>query len=171
MSDAPLIGKPTAAWQPNDFMMLVVAVTTDRKAIIMGRDRSFVGEWINIPVDPELDPNDPDPSVSVQMSGDAYAWDWDFYARNARHQLVNVPPQVFYPPLGGVLASAPAATISRAGPPRVNVAALIDDHGRPGVWWRFRDDAGNYRPPCNYNAPGACAQCGCDVPNAPLCDE
>ena len=25
-------------------------------------------------------------------------------------------------------------------------------------------------PPCNYNAPGTCAQCGCGLPGDPRCD-
>jgi len=49
------------------------------------------------------------------------------------------------------------------------VAALIYDHGRPGIWWKFRTNVATYRPPCNYNMPGTCAQCGCNVPNTPPC--
>ena len=52
---------------------------------------------------------------------------------------------------------------------RIDVAALMDDHGHPGVWWRFY--GGNtFTPPCNYNKPGTCAQCGCNVPGSLACD-
>jgi hypothetical protein len=70
---------------------------------------------------------------------------------------------------GGVLASAPAVVWPRNGVKPVDIAAVIDDHGRPGVWSKFLSLDGSDRPPCNDNAPGTCAQCGCNVPGAPAC--
>jgi hypothetical protein len=90
-----------------------------------------------------------------------------FFARSRSGLLVNASLYSAFP-LGGVLASPPAAVGGARGPVRLDVAALIEDHGKPGVWWRFADLA--YKAPCNYNEPGACAQCGCNLPGAPSCD-
>jgi hypothetical protein len=66
------------------------------------------------------------------------------------------------------MASPPAVILAPHGYARIDVAALIEDHGRPGVWWRFFDPG--YAAPCNYNLPGACAVCGCNLPGEPACD-
>jgi len=41
---------------------------------------------------------------------------------------------------------------------RTDIAAIIDDHGHPGVWWRYQDALPAF--PCYYNRPGACLECG-----------
>jgi hypothetical protein len=51
----------------------------------------------------------------------------------------------------------------------LHIAALIDDHGHPGVWLKYYGVSGGFQPGCNYNAPGTCAQCGCNIRNAPAC--
>ena len=71
--------------------------------------------------------------------------------------------------MGGVLASAPAVVIAPQGVSRIDVAAIIEDHGRPGVWWKFFSGDGGYTPPCNFNKPGTCAQCGCNGAGEPAC--
>jgi hypothetical protein len=118
------------------------------------------------PVSPlDLAPDDPKPGVSVEAQGNF--WTMGFFARGRTGLMVNASLSYAYS-LGGTLASAPAAIGSMLGTGRMDVAALIDDHGRPGVWWKFFDWA--YKAPCNYNQPGTCAQCGCNLPGTMGCD-
>jgi hypothetical protein len=63
-----------------------------------------------------------------------------------------------YASIGGVLVSPPAVAAIYQASIRTDVAAIIDDHGHPGVWWRYND--GQYKVPCYYNQPGACLACG-----------
>ncbi len=55
--------------------------------------------------------------------------------------------------LGGMLSSSPTATGTRARP-HVDVAAVIEDNGKPGVWLR----SWPYERPC-YVGASACGEC------------
>jgi hypothetical protein len=91
-----------------------------------------------------------------------------FYARDRKGFLTTNSLVAKFFPQGGVLASAPSGVSLNRDTPRNDVAAIIKDHERPGVWWRFNEPA--YRAPCSYNEPGTCAQCGCSTPGKPRCD-
>jgi len=110
----------------------------------------------------DLAPDDPQPSVAPYTPG-RFENVW-FFARNRRGLLANVSKDDELVPLGGVLASAPAAAGIGT---RVVAAALVNDHGRLGVWWKFW---GGFTMPCTYNASDACATCGCDLAGTFRCD-
>ena len=109
-------------------------------------------------LDVELSRDDPQPGVAITMS-----WipgELDILAANHQGLLFADSLQGKAFPIGGVLASPPSAVAiyGNGGLVRTDVAAIIVDHGFPGVWWRYHD--GNYVPPCHYNSPGTCLQCG-----------
>src|SRR5262249_44053599 len=105
----------------------------------------------------DLAPDDPDPGVAIATT--PVPGDVAFLARNRQGLLVNDTLASSFFPIGGVLASPPrAVAIYYKTIVRTDVAAIIDDHGHPGVWWRYNDD--NYQAPCYYNRPGTCLQCG-----------
>jgi hypothetical protein len=79
-----------------------------------------------------------------------------FLARNQQRLLVSDTQDQQFPSIGGVLVSPPGAVTVVHQTVRTDVAAIIDDHGHPGVWWRFQD--GDYAPACD--APGSCTECG-----------
>ena len=81
-----------------------------------------------------------------------------FFGRNQSGLLVTDTLALSYFPIGGVLASPPGAVAVYNGHARMDVAAIVDDHGHPGVWWRYNDQS--YTPPCYYNRPATCLQCG-----------
>jgi hypothetical protein len=163
---APFVGQPSADWTVDGNWLMVAAVTNNAQAWLMGGlDANFAASgWEPLPL--ELDPVDPEPHTVVQnVAGGQY-----LFARDPRRALVSADfINGVYPALGGVLASAPNVVVARHGVSRIDVVALIEDHGRPGVWWKFFSGDGGYTPPCNYNLPGTCAQCGCNVPNSPSC--
>ena len=159
------VGAPSIVWLPADNALILAAVGQDRRAWIVSYSRqNGLGNWTAV-VPLELAPGDPKPGVSVQALGSSGTM--GFFAGGRNGRLVNAG---LYgaSSLGGVLASVPAAVGGTRGPVRVDVAALIDDHGKPGVWWRFYDPA--YQTPCNYNQPGTCAQCGCNLPGTVGCN-
>jgi hypothetical protein len=115
----------------------------------------------------DLAPDDQNPGVAIETVGGA--GDVGFFARDRRGLLVNNNRTSHYFALGGVLASPPAVVGIRPGSYyRMDVVALVDDHGHPGVWWKFFDRF--YQAPCNFNQTGTCAQCGCNGPGQPRCD-
>jgi hypothetical protein len=157
------IGKPSAVFLANGDLR-VTAVASDSTGWIIGGvggvDFSN-SSWVNLP-GTVLAPGDPDPAVALQ----AYGNDIGLYARGTRGRLINTSPWYFISPLGGVIKSAPGVTAAHDGEPWVHIAAVIEDHRRPGVWLKFY---GGFQQACNYNVPGTCAQCGCDIPNGPAC--
>jgi hypothetical protein len=158
-----LIGKPTAVFIASGNLK-VAAVASDRTAwLIDGAGVDFSNRGWGILPGIEVMPGDPDPAVAVQAYGDAIG----LYARGPRGTLIDASPWYFISALGGVIKSAPAVTAALDGQPWVHFAALVDDHGHPGVWLKYY---GGFKAPCNYNAPGTCAQCGCNVPNGPACE-
>jgi hypothetical protein len=158
------VGAPSIVWLANNQALMVAAVGLDRGAWVVGYRPNDAGDWTAVgPLD--LGPGDPNPGVAIEAQGDFNTM--GFFARGRSGRLVNANLYAAFP-LGGVLASVPSAVGGARGPLRFDVAALIEDHHRPGVWWRFDDLA--YRAPCNYNDPGTCAQCGCNLPGAPACD-
>jgi hypothetical protein len=163
-ADRTIVSKASPAYQPNGWLM-VAAVADDGTAwLIGGYQGSFAGStWVPLTTNVDLDPKDPAPGVTMQFIG----YNRTFYARNARHEFVTTDGS-YYPPMGGLLKSVPGAVVAPYGVSRIDVAAVMDDHGHPGVWWKFFSGDG-YKPPCSYNAPGTCAQCGCNVPNGPAC--
>jgi WD40 repeat protein len=163
----PIIGKPSLGWIEYGYLM-VGAVAHDRTTWINGNNLGGVdwGTWLRLPYDLE-DYGDPSPSFALETTGNSVL----LFARDAQGSLIAFEHlRGLYSPLGGVLTSAPGAASSK-DKFRSNVAAVIDDHGRPGVWWKFNGAYDGYTPPCNYNAPGMCAECGCNVPNAPSCEQ
>lgn len=81
-----------------------------------------------------------------------------FFARNHQGLLGSDTRLLKFFAIGRLLASPPGVVSIYKTFVRADVAAIIDDHGRPGVWWRYND--GDYVPPCHYNLPGTCAECG-----------
>jgi len=152
--------------------LLVTAVGSDDNAWVIGSDTSGVSFSASVwsrRTTLSLRAADPNPGVAIQ----AYLDDYAIFARNPRGRLVN--SQATYQVVqGGILTGPPAATSARSGQPWAHVAALIDDHGHPGVWVKWYGEAApgqqTYDPPCNYNQPGTCGQCGCDIPSGPMCD-
>lgn len=147
------VGAPSVVWLPDNGALMLSAVGQDRRAYVVSYRPGDIGEWRSVD-SLALAPGDPNPGVTVQAVGNFYSM--GFWARGQTGLLVNASYFLPYPyAIGGVLASVPAAVGGRT---RVDVAALIDDHGKPGVWWRF--DAPGYAAPCSYNQPGTCGQCG-----------
>jgi hypothetical protein len=158
-----MVSKPSAAWSPDGQSLYMTAVAKDGVGWLIGADGdgSFAGKtWSPVPL--EVDHADPAEGIAI-----AFAPELGMFARNPQHALINGSPSFVYPPLGGVLASAPAVASPAVGGPWIDIAAVIEDHGHPGVWWKFWGPS--YVPPCNYNLPGTCAQCGCNVPQGPSC--
>ena len=167
--DAPppgsFVGAPSIVWLPADSTLMVAGVGQDRQAWVVSYGAGGWGNWTAVRT-LDLAPDDSKPGVAINAmrSFDTMG----FFARHRTGLLVNVGLNDSYPPLGGVLASVPAVVGNTQGTYRIDVAALIDDHGKLGVWWRF-DDL-RYHVPCNFNEPGTCAQCGCNVAGKPRCD-
>ncbi|HEY7374515.1 MAG TPA: hypothetical protein VIF57_20295, partial [Polyangia bacterium] len=165
-SPGTFIGKPSAAFVASG-TLYVTAVAFDHTAFLIGSDESGIGfdssDWSRLP-GTSFASNDPDPQAVVQVYGDAVG----FYARGPRGTLIDTSPWSFIVALGGLIESAPGVTPALNGEPWVHIAAVIEDHGQPGVWVKFFG-SGAIPAPCNYNAPGTCAQCGCDLPNKPAC--
>jgi hypothetical protein len=153
--DAPpetwsFVGKPNAVWAHDDGgdRLVVTAVGTDGRAHWLVRGDGSSG-WRDLAFAGSAD--DPEPSVAVYTAG-RYQ-DLSFLARDARGLLAQGNGDGALDPLGGLLASPPAATAAGS---RVLAVGLMNDHGRPGVWWKF---AGGFTPPCTTNAPDSCATC------------
>jgi len=153
------VGKPAALWPLDNTGLTVAAVTDDRAVMLITHVDSAAdgASWdraVNISND--LAPDDPDPGVAIAMlnvAGDVF-----FYARNQQRMLVSDSLSTTFFSIGGVLASPPSvATLIHNGI-RVEVAAIIDDHGHPGVWWRYNESVDLF--PCTYNRPGTCLECG-----------
>ena len=150
------VGKPSAVWWIEQTGLTVAAIRNDRVAMFLIGINSGGAAWRSadhLNIDP--DPDDPDPGVAVAIS--ATPGELSFFARNRRRLLINDTSEQTYSSIGGVLASPPAAVAVYHGAVRTDVAAIINDHGRPGVWWRYNDQA--YKAPC-YDNPGDCARCG-----------
>jgi hypothetical protein len=155
------VGKPSAVWLREATGLTVAAIRDDRIALVMTRVNTGGGDWLPS-TDVDLAPDDPNPSVAITMfSSPGYV---EVFARNPQGLFVVDTLQVTPSPVGGVIASPPGAVAivgsgdTFPGTLRLDVAAIIDDHGRPGVWWRYGD--GNYTPPCHYKRPGTCLECG-----------
>jgi hypothetical protein len=156
-SSGIFVGKPSAVWMRDATGLTVAAIRDDRVALVMTRVNVGGGEWLPADnVNADLAPDDPDPGVAIAIS--ATPGDVEFFARNQRGLLMSQSLALKFPSIGGVLASPPAVTFIFHGAGRKDVAAIIEDHGRPGVWWRFNDQA--FTPPCHYNRPGTCLECG-----------
>ena len=150
------VGAPSTVWLPDNGALMLAAVGQDRRAYVVSYRPGDVGNWTEV-TSLDLDPNDPRPGVTVQAIRNFATM--GLWARGRNGLLFNTSFVYGYKyPIGGVLASVPAAVGQTQDPYRIDVAALIDDHGKPGVWWRF--DAPGYNAPCNYNQPGTCGQCG-----------
>jgi hypothetical protein len=150
------IGKPSAAWSGG--WLFVTAVDSAHAGWLIAGYPGYWGTWVALPV--ELPLADPEPSIGVAAG--AYL---NFFAPEQRGLLVNATREFGAFTVGGILASAPNAASPHDGS-RLEVTALIDDHGRRGVWWKFH---GGFLPACVYNRPGTCAECGCGLPGQPSC--
>jgi len=150
------VGKPAALW-PLDNSGLTVAAVRDTRAVFMMRGLDTgVTSWAPVnPITSDLAPDDPGIAIAIRPEP-GYL---DFFGRNSRHLLVDDTALSSDSPIGGVLASPPAAVaIHYSTIVRTDVTAIIDDHGHPGVWWRYHDP--NYQAPCYYNSPMTCLTCG-----------
>jgi hypothetical protein len=155
--DAPpsgvFVGKPSAVWR-DATGLVVAAIRDDRAALVMTGLDDGPGDWLVAQtVTADLAPDDPDPSVAITIS--STPGDLVFYARNPQGLLASDTLQTKLYPLGGLLVSPPAATAIYHASIRTDVAAIVDDHGHPGVWWRFNDAA--YEAPCAD--PTTCGGC------------
>jgi hypothetical protein len=162
-----LVGRPAAVMtrDPDHQRLVVGGVGSDRAVHLAVQEGSEWSGWAE-GILPELAPDDPAPGIAIVTKGPFGGL--GVFARNKEGMLANVvfsESDVTYV-LGGILASAPGAVATGRGD-HMDVVALISDHGRPGVWWKFN---GGYRPICTYNAPNACSSCGCNVTGSFLCD-
>jgi len=160
------VGKPPAVWLLDGSALMVAAVSDGRIPWVIAGALDGWNAWLSIDTF-DLAPDDRNPGVAVETVGNAA--DVGYFARDPRGLLVNNSRGTHYYPLGGVLASPPAAVGVHPGSYyRIDIVALVDDHGHPGVWWKFFDRS--YQAPCNFNQTGTCAQCGCNGPGQPHCD-
>jgi hypothetical protein len=151
---AIFVGKPSAVW-PLDNTGLMVAAVTDDRAVMLNTGGG--GDWAPVEtISNDLAPDDPDPGIAIIIPG--VPADATFLARNQQGLLVTDTLSTTYFAIGGVLASPPSATTVIHSGIRTDVAALIDDHGHPGVWWRYHENTAPF--PCYYNRPGTCMECG-----------
>ena len=149
------VGKPSVVWLLGTPGLSVAAVRDDRVAMYSSRLQTGGTGWRAAEyLNGDLDPNDPDPGVGIALTSDL--GELVFYARNRRRLLVSPTTTAKYFPIGGVLASPPAVVATYHVAARTDIAAIIDDHGRPGVWWRFNHPS--FTVPC-YDGFGPCAQC------------
>jgi hypothetical protein len=156
-SSGIFVGKPSAVWLLDNGGLNVVAIRDDRVALRMSGVDSLISDWAPAEnINADLAPNDPNPGVAITPFSTPGGL--AFFARNPQGLLVNDTTDSTFASIGGLLVSPPAAVAVYHASLRTDIAAIIDDHGHPGVWWRF-NDAG-YTAPCNYNLPGTCAQCG-----------
>ena len=151
------VGKPSALWMLDANGLTVAAIRDDRVAMMINRVDIGGSDWVaadNFNAYLALD--DPSPGVAITMSSTPQ--DMVFFGRNPQGLLVSESQQSKFFPIGGMLASPPGVVSVYHGAVRTDVAAIIVDHGRPGVWWRYNDAA--YAAPCYYNRPGTCGECG-----------
>jgi hypothetical protein len=148
------VGKPAAVWLLDSYGLTVAAVRDDRTVLMLTNVNTVKGEWQSAGnINADLGPTEREPGVAITPS-DTPA-DPVFFARNQRGLLVSDTRLQTFFPIGGVLASAPAAVGLYHQTVRTDVAAIILDHGRPSVWWRYSD--GKHVPPCTR--PGSCGTC------------
>lgn len=160
------LGKPSLMWLADGTGMIAGGVGSDNLGWVEGGGPDDWGTWEQI-VGVSLSPEDTNPAVAMASTG---GW---WYASNF---FVSDPDGVLFQSskggtpleLGGLLMSAPGAVGTNRGDVRIDLVALIIDHGHPGVWWKFQSTHNS--PACHYNAPGTCAQCGCDFAGGPRCD-
>jgi hypothetical protein len=152
------VSKPSAIWpMGNNIGLIVAAVRDDRKAQLITHVDGGGSDWLpagNVMVNDDLAPDDQKPGVAITTSNNPTVV--TFLARNQQRLLVSDTQDQQFPSIGGVLVSPPGAVTVVHQTVRTDVAAIIDDHGHPGVWWRFQD--GDYAPACD--APGSCTECG-----------
>jgi hypothetical protein len=165
------IGKPSIAYMPSGRFYLT-AVADDYSAWLIGSETSSTdfgnNFWVRLP-GVDIEQGDPDPVVAVTATGaDPTSFAESYFARGSNGRLIdnNQSQRTFN--LGGILASGPGVASALDGDFWVHIAALINDHGHPGVWLKYYGWNG-YVAPCNYNAPGTCGQCGCDLPDGFAC--
>jgi hypothetical protein len=153
---ATFVGKPSAIWTIDASGLRVAAVRNDRSAFLITGIDTATGSWIPATtINADLAHDDPGVAISIVNTTSDVA----FFARNGQGLLLRETMNETSPPIGGVLASPPSVVAMYQGVVRTDVAALIDDHGHPGVWWRY-NDAG-YAAPCySAAAAAACPQCG-----------
>jgi hypothetical protein len=153
---AIFVGKPSAFWPLDNTGLTVAAVSDDRRVMLIAGLDKGVGDWAAVgPISNDLAPDDPDPGVAIAMQ--SVPGGLGFFARNQQRLLVSDTLQTTYSSIGGILASPPSVTTIIHDGIRTDLAAIIDDHGHPGVWWRYNDGIAF---PCYYNRPGTCMDCG-----------
>jgi len=151
---AIFVGKPSAFWPLDNTKLTVAAITDDRAAMLITDVAGGGAAWDKVvTISNDLAPDDPDPGVAIAPSDPGQV---AFFARNQQGLLVSDFFSTTFPSIGGILASPPGVTTIIHGGVRTDLAAIIDDHGHPGVWWRYYGVAF----PCYYNRPGTCMECG-----------
>jgi hypothetical protein len=159
------LGRPNA-WGRDGWMFYTV-VGTDYTPWVNGWSaETSWGRWVSLHPGIEISRTDPEPSVGIAGP------DARYFAPDRRGLIRSASRWEPSYVIGGLVSSSVGASLSRDYS-RYDIAALVDDHGRPGVWWKYNSGVATgskFVPPCNYNAPGACAVCGCGTPGAPSCD-
>jgi hypothetical protein len=151
---AVFVGKPSAIW-PLGSGLIVAAISDERVPLLITGVDTGGSSWI--PVDTIRDDIGSDnPGVAITFR--TVPGDVSFFTRNQSRLLVTATLGASFPPIGGVLTSPPGAVAVYHGDIRTDVVAIIDDHGHPGVWWRYFDGA--YKPPCDFDQQlSMCLQC------------
>jgi hypothetical protein len=154
---AIFVGKPSAFWALDNTKLTVAAVSDDRAVMLMTDVEAGGGAWDRVPtISNDLAPDDLDPGVAIAPSSTPGFV--AFFARNQQRLLVSDFFSTTFPSIGGILASPPSVATFIQNGMRTEIAAIIDDHGRPGVWWRYNQNVSLF--PCYYNRPGTCMECG-----------
>jgi hypothetical protein len=157
-SSGIFVSKPSAVWPITNLGLAAAAVRDDGAAqVIMDFDHN-VTDWLApsmLNVNGDLAPDDPNPGVAITFNFVPNAL--TYFARNQQGLLVGDTTNTMSPSIGGVLLSPPAVVTIYYAAVRTDVAAIIDDHGHPGVWWRFND--ASYTAPCS-DTGAPCAPCG-----------
>jgi len=162
------LGKPSAAWLADGSGPIVAAIGVDYGAWLIGTNDGTTANWGGwIPYGGfSVSSQDPNPSVALASTGGFNGL--GLYSRDPNGLMQQAGVGGGLLELGGMPLSALGTVGVIRGDIRVDIVALIDDHGHAGVWWKFLSTQNT--PPCNYNAPGTCAQCGCGLAGEPRCD-
>jgi hypothetical protein len=161
------LGKPSAIWLADGSGPVVSAIGADYGVWLIAFDGGLNDWGVWVPsTGLSVSPQDPDPSVALASTGGFGGL--DLFVRDPNGLILQAVESGGQGELGGMPLSALGVVGSVRGDVRVDVVAVIDDHGHPGVWWKFLTS--QLTPPCNYNAPGTCAQCGCGFAGVPRCD-
>ena len=128
------LGRPSAAWMADGSgLLMVTAIGVDHAAWIIGPAPNNWGGWL--PLHISVSPEDLDPGVA--LASNTGLGQLNYFTRDENGLLQQKIDSGAMFELGGMPISTPGAVGTARGDLRVDVVALIDDHGHPGVWWKF----------------------------------